>query len=323
MRNDQDEKYEGQEDSEYHFSDDEVNYDVEAEEEPKPAATKRPAGDMIQRLTSSKRMLISLAVFLILIFIVYRMVAPPATTTPSTDIAPVTTTPPATEVTAAPPAQPAIAPPAASLAEAPKAPVAQAPLPQQVPAPTPPQVEIAVPTAGTFQSDIPVPDRTVTPAQLPSDVEAAAAALDSTTQKQMGDIQADYAAKLSAYENQNKALQTEVQNLNDRIGKMERQINQLVQTLTRSQPIAAPSTEPEAMPAAVAKARGMRIGYSVQAIIPGRAWLRSEDGDTVTVTEGDAIKNVGRVTKIDPYDGVVEINTGDHVISLSYGNDGG
>jgi hypothetical protein len=32
------------------------------------------------------------------------------------------------------------------------------------------------------------------------------------------------------------------------------------------------------------------------------------------------VRGLGRVTKIDPYDGVVEINTGNKIISLSYGN---
>ena len=65
-----------------------------------------------------------------------------------------------------------------------------------------------------------------------------------------------------------------------------------------------------------------RIIYSVQAIIPGRAWLKSEAGDTVTVAEGDMLKGLGRITKIDPYDGVVEIDTGNKIISLSYGTNG-
>ena len=63
-----------------------------------------------------------------------------------------------------------------------------------------------------------------------------------------------------------------------------------------------------------------KIAYTVQAIIPGRAWLRSDAGDTVTVTEGDVIKDVGRITKIDPYDGIVQVNTGTKVVSLTYGN---
>jgi hypothetical protein len=65
-----------------------------------------------------------------------------------------------------------------------------------------------------------------------------------------------------------------------------------------------------------------RIQYSVQAIIPGRAWLKSDNGETITVAEGDIIKGIGRVTRIDPYDGVVEINLGKRTVALSYGTTG-
>jgi hypothetical protein len=61
------------------------------------------------------------------------------------------------------------------------------------------------------------------------------------------------------------------------------------------------------------------MNYSVQAIIPGRAWLKSDSGDTVTVAEGDMLRGYGRVTKIDPYDGIVNIDTGGKVVTLSYG----
>lgn len=74
-----------------------------------------------------------------------------------------------------------------------------------------------------------------------------------------------------------------------------------------------------AMPAAPMKVMEPKVIYTVQAIIPGRAWLKSETGETVTVAEGDVLKNYGRVTKIDPYDGVVDIDTGNKMITLSYG----
>src|SRR5579885_1312046 len=90
MANDRDEKFEGHEESEYHFSDEEVSYEVE------PEVSKQTQGgggnlkqNIMARLTSSKRMLISLGVFLVLVFVVYKMVAP-TSTAPSTAI----TTPP-------------------------------------------------------------------------------------------------------------------------------------------------------------------------------------------------------------------------------------
>jgi hypothetical protein len=82
-------------------------------------------------------------------------------------------------------------------------------------------------------------------------------------------------------------------------------------------PPSAIETPPPGIPPA--KPVEARTTYIVQAIIPGRAWLKSESGDTVTVAEGDLLKDYGRVTKIDPYDGVVDIDTGTKILVLSYG----
>jgi len=50
--------------------------------------------------------------------------------------------------------------------------------------------------------------------------------------------------------------------------------------------------------------------YYIQAIIPGRAWLKNEDGQTITVTYGDAIAGLGKVNKIDAENGVVITSSG-------------
>lgn len=42
-----------------------------------------------------------------------------------------------------------------------------------------------------------------------------------------------------------------------------------------------------------------RTDMVLQAIVPGRAWLRGENGDFVTVTIGDVIDGVGKVVEID------------------------
>jgi hypothetical protein len=39
----------------------------------------------------------------------------------------------------------------------------------------------------------------------------------------------------------------------------------------------------------------------------------------VTVAEGDILKNYGKIIKIDPYDGVVQIDAGGKIVTLSYG----
>lgn len=56
--------------------------------------------------------------------------------------------------------------------------------------------------------------------------------------------------------------------------------------------------------------------YFIQAIIPGRAWLEDSSGKTITVTYGDAVPGLGKVTKIDPENGIVVTSAG---VKIMYG----
>lgn len=58
------------------------------------------------------------------------------------------------------------------------------------------------------------------------------------------------------------------------------------------------------------KAESANPTLSVYAIIPGRAWLRSGNGKTITVTEGDSVGEYGKVLKIDAGNGVVVTSSG-------------
>lgn len=59
--------------------------------------------------------------------------------------------------------------------------------------------------------------------------------------------------------------------------------------------------------------------YYVEAVIPGRAWLRGIDGSAITVSVGDTISGYGRINSIDSYSGVVVTSLGG---SLKYGTSG-
>jgi len=50
--------------------------------------------------------------------------------------------------------------------------------------------------------------------------------------------------------------------------------------------------------------------YTVHAIIPGRAWLKSSSGQIITVTEGDKIGDYGTVAVIDSNNGIVRTSSG-------------
>jgi intracellular multiplication protein IcmG len=54
-----------------------------------------------------------------------------------------------------------------------------------------------------------------------------------------------------------------------------------------------------------------KITYAVQAVIPGRAWLLSSIGKSITVSEGSSISGYGVVNKIDAVNGDIVTSTGD------------
>jgi biotin carboxyl carrier protein len=315
MVHERDDKYEGQDDGEYHFSDDQMNYEMDAEAMKASAAPS--ATVTASNMASYKRPLIGLGVFFVLIFFVYKVLAPSSSTTP----APVAEfkansgqTKPTMSETVKP--QPAVAPVAPSQ---PSPPVVIAPEPSY----TPP--------ATTTTNTASAPDASFnTNATSSTVVPAADTARLVALEEQNLKIQADYTQKMSDMVAQNTALQMKVQDLAMRLASMESTLTRLSQNLqelktNKASVMAsagamgaqaqtqAPTTLPAPKPAAP------KISYSVQAIIPGRAWLKSENGNTVTVAEGDTLKDFGRVVKIDPYDGIVQIDIGNKIIPLSYG----
>lgn len=325
MSNNRDDKFES-DDSEYHFSDEEVNYEVESET-PKTTQPTAGGGNQGPRLTNARRMLISFGIFLSIVFVVYKFVSP-GSTTPSTDL-----TVASTETTA----QPAAAQPQVAAAPAQPAVQAQAqpqsqPQSAQAPVvPQPPQMAVpAQPVAAGMPAVIPVQSAVPAGGQSPAAamsayIEDKSAVMSAASQQAMAQMQAQYNQQYNEFNSQTKNMQNQIQTLSTRVADMEAQINQLVQVLTRrSHAAAAPGSSmnaPVSSPVQPARPE-VRVAYNVQAIIPGRAWLKSENGETLTVAEGDVIRDVGRVTRIDPYDGVVEINTGTKAVSLSYGSGG-
>lgn len=387
MLNDRDGKYEGTEESEYHFSDDDVSYEVESEVEPAKPAVVPASGSssLLGSLTGRRRIFISAAVFLVLVYIVYKMVMPtPLPSTVITPAAPPTTAmqseAPKPVVNNTAPKPEALTPPAMTASERPIAIVETTPKPPASPTQgasstlqSQPQTDVSV-VQPQPASPIPVPGATVpvtaaapstnvaqpmnnavpaspqvaittSPPPPPPSAQAIpsgsgtltveaptgrvgapeASNLSAQDAKLLAQLQAEYITRINDFANENKNLQDQLETLANRVNTVEMELNQLVQALTRQTTTTAPAPrEASSVTAAapVERAATSNVAYNVQAIIPGRAWLRSDAGDTVTVAEGDVIKGLGKVTKIDPYDGVVEINIGNKVITLSYGAGG-
>ncbi len=60
----------------------------------------------------------------------------------------------------------------------------------------------------------------------------------------------------------------------------------------------------------------LRKQYFVQAVVPGRAWLRGADGTARTISIGETLPGYGKIRTIDPYSGTVTTSTG---VKLYYG----
>jgi hypothetical protein len=379
MVHERDDKYDGQEDGEYHFSDDQGSYDIEPE-----VTTTKPAAPAKGPITATalrgnfnqyRKPIIGVGVFILLIFLVYKISAPSSTTQPATDFAqnagtipsqnPVmkhvpnpikvaqtsqnapgfqplpqapsmsmgsptgtptqaaaptpdtTTLPPGSETTAATTAQPGMPVPPATVATTTTTTTTTMP-----PAPVPEtpgsiaQATMPATTNGVPNPSLPAPAENY---YNPSHPTPGAAELAQENAK----LAAEYSQKLAAAEAQNAALQNKVDDLTMRLASMETTLAHLGRSIQDLKPSNNNGNRESAVMAApmdqASASNEPKTTYTVQAIIPGRAWLKSDGGETVTVAEGDILKNYGRIIKIDPYDGVVQIDTGGHMISLAYG----
>jgi hypothetical protein len=131
----------------------------------------------------------------------------------------------------------------------------------------------------------------------------------------MDDIEArlatvdDINTRLTALEKNNNAEtlpNEQLQQLVKRIGQLEQNMNQLRQQTRKAPTAAAPAASSANQQGTNT---GVSSGVSVEAVIPGRAWLRTRDGVLMVVEVGDEIPGVGKVTRIDAREGVVATTT--------------
>lgn len=326
--------YEGHEEEEYHFSDEQAGYDMEAEA-PKIVAPEKVNVPVMQHLSQRRTVVIGVIVFFVALAFIYKMLVP-STSSPVTEFSPATSSRSPMTAESKPAAPFALSTQvAAAQQQAEKIPVSASPTAVQHS--SPPEIL----TTGSPVMNAPpagvTPAVTVTapPATSPMNVDQKAildrlATLEQQNAAMMNLLQTEYAQKIADNETQVTMMRGKITEITKRINRMEAGITQVSRMLqgngnhsTDALAPAAPEAPAVMYAPPAAKMSEPKPIYTVQAIIPGRAWLKSESGDTVTVAEGDVLKDYGRIVKIDPYDGVVNIDTGNKVITLSYGVGGG
>lgn len=149
---------------------------------------------------------------------------------------------------------------------------------------------------------------------------------NTALKKQVTDLKAKEQAALDKLQSQQSASQTQVMNLKSEIDGLNQQIQTLTSNLSETQgrlsAIQEKAQKEAAYRANAAKRQAATIRkdkkYFVEAVIPGRAWLKAEDGSTVTVSVGDNLPGYGKVLSINPYDGIVTTQEG----AIPYGVSG-
>ncbi len=127
---------------------------------------------------------------------------------------------------------------------------------------------------------------------------------------------------LDTLQQQNTMLRQELATLSNRVQGLESSVNQSSQSaddlsrdVLRMKTSDASSTNVPASPPPAEVSTEPQ--YTVEAVVPQRAWLQKADGSTVTVMIGDQVPGLGAVVTIDPYSGNVTTSSG---AVLKYGN---
>jgi len=89
--------------------------------------------------------------------------------------------------------------------------------------------------------------------------------------------------------------------MNDKIEAESREIQRLVMKKAEKHPVGTRH---------FSNVNNQAVVYSLQAVIPGRAWLITNNGATLTVREGTSIAGYGTVKLIDPQQGRVITSSG-------------
>ena len=115
----------------------------------------------------------------------------------------------------------------------------------------------------------------------------------------------------SRMESKVRDLQAQVTDLQSSVEQLKVNNQQLAQTVTDLAGQLRDLTNQlgEALATGVG-AHGPRIVYHLRAVLPDRAWITTNTGETLTVTIGDEIKHYGVVRAIDPNNGVIETSSG-------------
>jgi hypothetical protein len=141
--------------------------------------------------------------------------------------------------------------------------------------------------------------------------------------KQINAAQSQYQNQIDTLTNENQALSSKVSGLSDKVSDLNEQIILLsdklkliikheasIESSIGASFNANGETSIGKMPQKAQAPLAAMPHYLVQAVIPGRAWLKSSGGHILSVSKGSAIPGYGNVVDIDAINGIVSTSTG-------------
>lgn len=129
---------------------------------------------------------------------------------------------------------------------------------------------------------------------------------------------AGFDQKLNLLAQQTESNKQQFSTLNEKIGEIQTNLNDVSKTIdTLTQAVQALAKETlQRTPAAVKQQKGaekaikFKVSYHIKAIVPGRVWLESSRGETLSLKVGDPLNGYGKVVAISPNQGLVVTSTG-------------
>lgn len=120
-------------------------------------------------------------------------------------------------------------------------------------------------------------------------------------------LEANSQANLDKLSSQVTSLQNTLSNLEERLNSLNNTVQDMVNQ--QQQQLAKKVQAQEKLRAKKMRAVTKSI-YFVRAIVPGRAWLLTQSGSTVTVSVGANLPGYGTVVLVDPNQGTVTTSSG-------------
>jgi len=136
----------------------------------------------------------------------------------------------------------------------------------------------------------------------------------ATKQNEMQNSISALNSQVNQLSNQLNSLSNNYQSLTQDISAMQNKLNLAIQAIEELS--ASQKSKKQIMPTTHHYSKVRRASpihyeqYFIQAIIPGRAWLISSNGQTLTVTVGSRVPGYGTIKKILPLEGRVILSSG-------------